>query len=65
MQDKRYLSLRNICERYSITRMTVHRWIKNPGTGFPQPMVINSRNYFRTDEIEAWERSRAAGKAVA
>ncbi|HCL64475.1 MAG: DNA-binding protein [Rhizobium sp.] len=65
MQDNRYLSLRNICERYSVTRMTVHRWIKHPTMGFPAPMVINSRSYFLAAEIEAWERRRAAGRAVA
>lgn len=65
MSDNNYISLRSICQRYDVTRMTIHRWMKRPDMGFPQPLTINGRSYFKADEIARWERLRAAGKAVA
>ncbi len=43
---------------FDVDRRTIGRWIRNPALGFPRPVRINGRLYFRRDEIESWKRSR-------
>jgi hypothetical protein len=42
-----------------VTRRTVGRWILDPEVGFPSPVEINGRLYFRRPELEGWKTSRA------
>ena len=54
------LSSTAVCSRYGIHRRTFGYWMANAEMAFPKPITINSKHYFDLDEIEAWERSRAA-----
>jgi len=38
--------------------MTLWRWLRDPELGFPRPLVINGRRYWRESEIKAWLASR-------
>jgi predicted DNA-binding transcriptional regulator AlpA len=60
------LTARQVYERFSVSDMTLWRWLNDPDLDFPRPIVINHRRYFRLPEIEAWERQQArkAGKAA-
>ena len=43
-------------DRYRVSDETIRRWKADPGLGFPKPAaVINSREYFDEDELQAWE----------
>jgi len=56
-----------VCERYSIDRRTLSRWMASAKLAMPAPVKINDRPYFNEAELEAWERSRvatSAGKAA-
>ena len=33
---------------------TILRWRRNPKLGFPKPITINGRNYWREDEVVSW-----------
>lgn len=51
-----YLTSNKVLVRFdNISRMTLQRWVRNPDMGFPQPMIIGNRWYFKLSEIEAWE----------
>ena len=39
-----------------VGRRSIGRYIKNPPEGFPTPLRINSRLYFRRAEIEAYKQ---------
>ena len=54
-----YLTAPHVCERYGVTSMTLHRWLRNEKMKFPKPMYLNNRRYFKVDDIESWERQRA------
>jgi predicted DNA-binding transcriptional regulator AlpA len=54
-----YLTSGQVLARYSIAPITFYRWQKNETLGFPKPMVINRRKFFKVDELAAWERQRA------
>jgi len=43
-----------------VTAMTIHRWLRNESLGFPQPIYINRRRYWREADLDAFDR-RAAG----
>lgn len=55
---------RTVMNRYGVVSRTLDRWVKNAALGFPAPVVINRRRYFRLAELEQWERERAAGRAA-
>lgn len=56
-----YLSAAQVRSRYGdISDMSLWRWSNNPAMGFPKPLRINRRRFFRLRELEEWERSRAA-----
>lgn len=57
-----YLPGRGVRERYRISEMTHWRWRRDPALNFPRPMIINRRLYWRLEDLEQWERERAAGK---
>jgi predicted DNA-binding transcriptional regulator AlpA len=47
-----------------VTRRTIGRWILDPAVGFPPPVEINKRLYFRRGELEGWKLSRTVATAV-
>jgi predicted DNA-binding transcriptional regulator AlpA len=61
--QKRYLPGPKVDERYGITSMTRWRWMHNEALGFPKPLIVNRRQLFDLDQLEAWERKRAAEQA--
>lgn len=55
-----YLTARQVMERYSITDMTLWRWLRRETNPFPPPIFIARRRYFRLRDIEAFERAQNA-----
>ncbi len=53
-------SARNVCARLDISSITLWRRVRNPELGFPQPVKISGRNYFRADDLEAWIAAQMA-----
>jgi excisionase family DNA binding protein len=59
------LPTRQVCERYHVTDRTIDRWIKDGKLGFPQPVMINKRRYFRERRLLDWEHDRAKKNVAA
>jgi len=51
-----YLPARKVWERYGVTSVSLHRWLKNPDMDFPKPIYIGRFRYWKISEIEAWEQ---------
>jgi predicted DNA-binding transcriptional regulator AlpA len=49
---------RKVWERYGVTSMTIARWLDDENMGFPRPVYFGRFRYWRTAELEAWERDR-------
>lgn len=51
----RYFTTKDLCNRYSISKRTIYRWIDN--RNFPQPKLraFGSTNHWASDDIEMWE----------
>ncbi|RAX40749.1 DNA-binding protein [Rhizobium tropici] len=50
-----HLCARDVCERYSISKRTLNRWMKDDAMGFPKPIEINRILYWREKDIADWE----------
>jgi predicted DNA-binding transcriptional regulator AlpA len=53
-----------VSKRYNRSDKTLDRWLADKELGFPRPIVIRNRRYFREAELVAWERAQA-GKSKA
>jgi predicted DNA-binding transcriptional regulator AlpA len=45
--------------------MTIFRWLADPKLGFPQPIRINGRRYWRLADLQAFEARQASKKEAA
>lgn len=52
-----YLPARVVWERYGVSSITLHRWIKSPEMHFPKPFYLGRYRYWKIADLEAWERS--------
>jgi predicted DNA-binding transcriptional regulator AlpA len=53
-----------VSRRYNRSDKTLDRWLNDEALGFPRPIMIRNRRYFRESELVAWERAQA-GKSKA
>lgn len=51
--------------RYGVSDMTVFRWVNDKKLGFPQPIYINKRRYWRLADLQAFEDRQASRKEAA
>ena len=59
-EDERYLSARQVRERFgNCSDMWLWRRLRD-GSGFPQPLEISGRRFWRLADLVNWERSCAA-----
>ena len=57
---ERLLSRRLVGQRYNgMCARTITRWVEDPRLGFPQPLIMNDRWFFRESELESFERRLA------
>ena len=50
-----YITAKEVCARLGgISDMTLWRYLNDESVGFPRPVYIRRRRYFREDEITAW-----------
>lgn len=62
--EKKYLSAAAVCARYDgKTRMTLHRWCKDPDLNFPKPVKIRGQNYWVAAELDAYDSSMEGARA--
>lgn len=50
----------SVWRRYGKSDRTLDRWLKDESLGFPRPLVIRNRRYFKEAELLEWERAQAA-----
>ena len=55
----------HLLARYRVSDMTLFRWLKDPKLGFPQPIRINGRRYWRLTDLQAFEARQASKQEAA
>jgi predicted DNA-binding transcriptional regulator AlpA len=56
-QNDRFLTAPMVERRYSVSAMTLWRWLKSD-LGFPKPIYIGRYRYWRERELQVWESLR-------
>ena len=60
MHDQQtYLPAGQVRARYGVSDMSLWRWLRDKKLGFPHPLRINGRRFWKLAELEAWEASRS------
>jgi predicted DNA-binding transcriptional regulator AlpA len=59
-----FLTGPQVQRRYQKSHVTIWRWVRDPALGFPQPIQINGRSYWRLSDLEAWEAAQASKSAA-
>ena len=60
--DRQYMTIGQLCKRYSCSRMWIERRLKAAVLPFPKPLKFGgptSARRWRLSEVEAWEVARA------
>lgn len=65
MSNPKFLPAAAVCTRYGVTKMTLWRWLQHVDLGFPKPIQISKRNYWKLAELEGWEESKGGTDATA
>jgi predicted DNA-binding transcriptional regulator AlpA len=61
--DDKYVTSRQVRDELGgVSDMTLWRWENDPELGFPKPIRINRRRYWRAAEISAFMAHQAAGQ---
>lgn len=48
-----------------ISDMTLWRWLDSPEVGFPRPIYVRRRRFWRESDLAAWVAAQATGARVA
>lgn len=60
MDHSHYLTAQQVCARFGgISAMTLWRWCRDPELGFPVPIRVNRRRFFKEADVLAFETDRA------
>jgi predicted DNA-binding transcriptional regulator AlpA len=60
-QTEKLLPAKKVRERYGVSDQTIWRWLHDKNSGFPRPIRIQGRRYWRRDELLTWEASKTDG----
>jgi predicted DNA-binding transcriptional regulator AlpA len=61
-----YLNAAQVRTRYGgVSDMALWRWLHDEKLGFPQPIRINGRRFWKASDLIDWERRRAPTRGVA
>ena len=64
-EDDKYIPARAVWERYGVTDMTLHRWIRDVEMGFPAPHYFGRFRYWRLADLLDWEAKSPRGRTRA
>ena len=59
--DDSLLPAKAVRRRYSISDMTLWRWLRCVELGFPPPTIIRRRRYWRLGDLRQWEHIARQG----
>lgn len=62
--DERFLPARRVWERYGVSDMTLHRWVRDDEMGFPAPVYFGRFRYWNITDLREWERQQAAKRGA-
>ena len=58
---EKLLPAKKVRERYGVSDQTIWRWLHDKNSGFPKPIRIQGRRYWRLEQLLAFEAARSEG----
>jgi predicted DNA-binding transcriptional regulator AlpA len=58
---EKLLPAKKVLERYGVSDQTIWRWLHDKKSGFPKPVRIQGRRYWRLLQLLAFEAARSEG----
>jgi excisionase family DNA binding protein len=55
----RFITRKEVAERYGVVVMTIDNWAADPNLGFPRSIRIGRNRCFEASELDAWDRQCA------
>lgn len=52
-----YLPAHKVRIRYGVSDTSLWRWLRDDALGFPHPLRINGRRFWKLADLEGWEAS--------
>jgi predicted DNA-binding transcriptional regulator AlpA len=62
MDQQSYLPAAAVRARFGVSDMSLWRWSRDKALGFPAPIRINNRRFWRLGDLEAWEATRGTAR---
>ena len=61
MSPKTYSRIGDVCDRYNVVPMTIHRWMNDPRIAFPQSPIgagnaATSHRFWDDDHLDEFDR---------
>lgn len=53
-----YIQAPAVCAIFNVSLATLNRWVTRPEVGFPKPIKIGTRRFWREDDVLAWAEAR-------
>jgi predicted DNA-binding transcriptional regulator AlpA len=60
-----YLTAGRVRDRYGVSEMSLWRWLRDKALGFPHPIRINKRRFWKLSDLESWEAARTGTESEA
>lgn len=60
--NKKYLSTKQVRERFGVSHMWIERRMQD--SGFPRPVKMGRLRFYNLEQVEEWERAQAAKSAA-
>jgi predicted DNA-binding transcriptional regulator AlpA len=60
-----YLPAALVRARYGVSDMSLWRWLRDDALGFPHPIRINKKRFWKLTDLESWEASRTGTESAA
>ena len=60
-QREKLLPAKKVRERYGVSDQSIWRWLHSEKLGFPKPIRIQGRRYWRLSQLSQWEAAPARG----
>jgi predicted DNA-binding transcriptional regulator AlpA len=59
-----YWRAHQLKQRFGISQMALHRWLRDERVNFPRPIVISGFRYWKKADVLAWEQRCAANETA-
>jgi predicted site-specific integrase-resolvase len=62
--ESEWLNATQLADHFGVSTMTISRWKKDPELNFPDPRLVNGREYYSRSVADQWMEAQPASKTA-